>query len=108
MVKQTNGEYKARDSIMTKYFDKLRTIMVAFEYFNIWHIPKQENARCTFQLSISTDNSLHWTCVKYVDIPSIDNVGEVQQINDKPSWIDPIINFLIEKMLPNDPLEVNG
>lgn len=104
MAEQANGEYEARDLTMSKYLDMLQTIMEAFEYFNISHMPREENIQVNTlsQLVTSTANSLDRIYVKYLDTPNINNVGKIQQINDKPSWIDPIIKYLIEKNLPRD------
>lgn len=52
-----------------------------------------------------TDNSLDRTYVEYLDAPIIDDIEEVQQISDQPSWRDPLVKYLIEETLLNDFLE---
>lgn len=42
---QVIGEYEVRDSIMSKYLDKVQTFMLTLQQFSIFHIPRGENAR---------------------------------------------------------------
>lgn len=48
------------------------------------------------QLATSAKNSLGQTYIKYLEAPSINEIKEVQQLTDDPSWMDPYIKFLIE------------
>lgn len=58
---QVTDEYEARDLTMTKYLNKVRTLMSALKYFSIFNIPQCENAQAnTFsQLGTSMDNTLN-------------------------------------------------
>lgn len=43
--------------------------------------------------------------IEYHDKPSIEEDPEIVQIDDVPSWIDLIFDYLTKGELPNDPLE---
>lgn len=74
------GEYEARNPIMAKYLDKVKGCKSIFEYFNISHILRGENAHADIlsRLTTSVDNALSRACIKYLDTPSIDKVEEIQ------------------------------
>ena len=48
------------------------------------------------------------TPVEHLSLPSVDlNNEEVSPVMSKPSWMDPIWDYLIEGLLPNDPKEAS-
>ena len=104
---QVKDDYESRDPTMVKYLQKMKDLILTFKYFNIFHIPRMKNAQAD-TLSRLTTTSFHLlgrTFIKYIEWLSIDNVDEVLQINDKPSWMDPIIQYLTNGILPGDLLE---
>ena len=92
---------------MMKYLQKVKDITSVLKYFEIFHIPRTENARADAlsRLTTTTFNSLGRTFIKYLQQSSIDKVEEVLQINDESSWMDPIIQYLTDGTLPTDPSE---
>lgn len=60
-------------------------------------------SRYTFSTTTLADNSLKWIYIEYLDVPSINDTREVQQITHKPSWMDPLIRYLIEGILRDNP-----
>ena len=107
MVRQTKGEFEAKDPVMAKYLRKVKELTPSFHYFNISHISRENNAPTDFlsHLATSSVNLLGRVSVEYLDHPSIDEPEEVQQLSQEPSWIDPIQKYLVKGILPEDPTE---
>ena len=59
-----------------------------------------------FRLAITSFNSLDRTFIKYLEQLSIDKIEEVLQIDDEPSWMDSIIQYLTDGILSINPSEV--
>ena len=93
---------------MVKYFQKVKDLAPAFKHFEIFHISGAENAQVDtlFQLATTFSNFLGHAFIKYLEQSSINEVDKVLQINDEPSWMDPIIQYLTDGTLSKDPLEV--
>lgn len=104
MTSQVIDEYEARDPIMAKYFDKVQTITSTFQYFSIIHIPQDENARADILSMLMTlaDNSLGWTYVEYLEALGNNNIEKVQQVIHELSWMDLVIKYITDSILPND------
>lgn len=45
------------------------------------------------------------TYIKHLETPNIDKGIEVQQVEHESSWTDPIFKYLIDEVLPSDPIE---
>ena len=81
--------------------------MAHLEYFEIFHIPRSENARADAlsRLATSAYDTLGRTLVESLEQPSIDRAEEVQQLATEPSWMDPIIRYLTDGTSPEEPAE---
>lgn len=55
------------------------------------------------RLTTLANNFLKQTYVEYLDALSITVAEEVQQVSHELSWIDPLVQYLIEGTLPNSP-----
>ena len=44
VAEQSRGEYETRDPILLRYLQKLKSLQANFNYFEIFHIPRSENA----------------------------------------------------------------
>ena len=73
------------------------------------HIPRVENSRANAleKLATASQEDLSMlTPVEYLVEPSIDLCDmEVVQIGSEPSWMDPILDYIIDGRLPDDPKE---
>lgn len=43
--------------------------------------------------------------IEHLDAPNIDKNARVHKIEHESSWMDPIIKYLTDEVLPNDPIE---
>ena len=105
VVRQMKGEFEAKDPVMAKYLRKVKELTPSFQYFNISHISRENNAPADSLLHLATSsvNLLGQVSIEYLDRPSIDEPKEVQQLSQEPSWIDPIRKYLAEGILPENP-----
>ena len=75
------------------------------------HIPRTENSRADAlaKLAIASQEDLNkQTPVEHLAEPSIDLYDEeVSSIMSEPSWMDPIWDYLIDGLLPDDPKEAS-
>ena len=96
---------------MILYLKKVRELLKKFVLVQIRHIPRVENSRANTLEKLATasqEDLSRLTLVEHLVEPSIDlNDKEVSLVMSEPSWMDPIWDYLIEGLLPNDPKEAS-
>ena len=109
VVKQIEDSYEARGEKMVLYLKKVRELLKKFVRVQVRHIPRAENSRADALAKLTTtsqEDLNRLTPVEHLSEPSVDlNNEEVSPVMSKPSWMDPIWDYLIEGLLPNDPKE---
>ena len=106
IVGQANGEFEARSPSMIEYLKKVKEIMAQFQTCKVQQIPRSENARADILAKLATSQitdlggNVHLETLKN---RSIDKDGEVLCITTEPNWMDPIIKYLKNGELPDDP-----
>ncbi|XP_073103852.1 uncharacterized protein [Elaeis guineensis] len=107
IVGQVKGEFEARDPIMAIYLQKVKDLVTNLRYFEIFHISRTENALADafFRLAMTAYSSLGRTFMKCLEQPNIDKNEKVLQLTAEPSWMDPIVRYLSDGVLPEDPVE---
>ena len=97
---------------MILYLKKVRDLLKKFVLVQVRHIPRAENSRADTLVKLviaSQDDLSRLTPVEYLAEPSIDLYGEeVAPIESKPSWMEPIWDYLIDGRLPDDPKETSN
>ena len=90
---------------MAIYLQEVKDLMMNLRYFEIFYILRIENARANilFRLAMPAYSSLDRTFVEYLEQSSIDKNKKVLQLTAKPSWMDLIIRYLFDGVLPKDP-----
>ena len=111
VVKQIEDAYEAKGEKMIQYLKNVRELMRKFVLVQIRHIPRAENSRSNALAKLATasqEDLNKRTVVEHLAEPSIDLYGEeVSPVTSEPSWMDPIWDYVIEGMLPNDPKEAS-
>ena len=106
VVKQIEDSYEARGEKMILYLKKVRELLKKFVRVQIRHIPRAENSRANALAKLATasqEDLNRLTPVEHLSEPSVDlNNEEVSPVMSEPSWMDPIWDYLIEGLLPND------
>ena len=110
VVGQIGGELEARDERMQWYLTQVRFLQSKFESFSLHHIPRNGNTHVDSlaMLASSFAQSLPRVILvedlhKPIEIKGM--ATHIQQIGVGSSWIDPIISFLKEDILPSNKLE---
>ena len=107
VVKQIEDTYEAKGEKMILYLKKVRELLKTFVLVLVRHIPREENSRADTLAKLTTasqEDLSRLTPVKHLAEPSIDlNDVEISPVILEPSWMDPIWDYLIEGLLPNDP-----
>ncbi|XP_050249261.1 uncharacterized protein LOC126696598 [Quercus robur] len=98
---QVNGTYEAKEERMKKYLGRVMRLVKRFEKADFVQIPREENVEAdTIAKEASADESLEKSDeVQYM--PSID-VQEVQQVDNRESWMTPIVSYLKDGRLPEE------
>ena len=83
--------------------------MKIFMLVQVKHVPRVENSRAESLAKLATalqEDLSRSTPIEYPTEPSIDLCDvEVAQVGSQPSWMDPIWDYIIDGLLPDDPKE---
>ena len=112
VVKQVKGKLEVRDERMQGYLSQVRHLQSEFESFNLLHIPRSGNTHADSLVTLAT--SLAQSLPRVILIEDLckptEETGKaihVHQVRVGPSWMDPIVLFLREDILPADKLEAD-
>ena len=82
-----------------------------FESFSLLHIPRSGNAHVDSLAMLATSSAQSLPRIILVEDlhrPSITvNVVQINQVRAGPSWMDPIMQFLKEDILPEEKIEAD-
>ncbi|GAV88176.1 RVT_3 domain-containing protein [Cephalotus follicularis] len=108
VINQINGEYEARGKEMIKYLSKVCSLMSKFQYCYFLRIPRIDNSRADILSKLATIKEIsRMGNVFREDIqnPNIMENEDMMDIDVEASWIDPIINWLKDGLLPSNKVE---
>ena len=112
IVSQVKGELEARDERIQMYLSQVRHLQSGFESFSLLYIPRSGNIQVDSlaMLATSLTQSLPWVIFigdmcKPTKVRG--NVVHVHQVRVRPTWMDPIVLFPREDILPEDKLEAD-
>ena len=109
VVRQIEDTYEAKGEKMILYLKQIWELLKKFTLVQVRHIPRAENSRANTLAKLTTASQAdlsRLTPVKHLAEPSIDLTDvEVSPVTSEPRWMDPIWDYLIEGLLPNDPKE---
>ena len=110
VVGQVQGELEARDPKMQEYLSQVRHLQFGFESFNLSQVPRNKNTHADSLATLVTSSTQSLPRVILVeDLCKPIEIGasmvHVQQIRVGPSWMDSIVQFLKEDVLPKDKSE---
>ncbi|XP_074325010.1 uncharacterized protein LOC141661587 [Apium graveolens] len=95
VVKQTNGEYIAKDPTLVKYQTLVQSYLASIPRYQVIQICREENEEAD-TLSKLVQNSSDLDCSVYFEEllkPSIES-GEVLEIESNHNWMTPFIKYL--------------
>ena len=110
VVGQIGGELEARDERMQWYLTQVRFLQLRFESFSLHHIPRSGNTHADSLATLAS--SLAQSLPRVILVEDLHKPTEIkgmaahiQQVGVGSSWMDPIISFLKEDILPSNKLE---
>ena len=112
VVDQVQGELEARDPRMQEYLSQVRHLRSGFESFNLSQVPRSRNTHADSLATLATSSAQGLPRVILVEdlynpTEIKRNIVHVHQIRVGPSWMDPIVLFLREDVLPEDKFEAD-
>ena len=112
VVGQVRGELEARDPRMQEYLSQVRHLQSRFESFNLSQVPRSRitHADSLTTLATFSTQSLPWMILvedlcKPTELRG--NVVYVHQIRAGPNWMNFIVLFLKEDVLPENKSEAD-
>uniref|UniRef100_A0A2N9I7G3 Uncharacterized protein n=1 Tax=Fagus sylvatica TaxID=28930 RepID=A0A2N9I7G3_FAGSY len=112
VVNHISGEYSARDERMMTYLSITKSLLSKFEFVQVEQVRREYNSHADILAKLATalESDLHRSVtVEVLSAPStlIDTVDRVCGTNMEPSWMDPLIAYLRDNCLPQDPKAAN-
>ena len=112
VVGQVQGELEARDPKIQEYLGQVRHLQSGFESFNLSQVPRSRNTHVDSLATLATSSVQNLPRVILVeDLCKPTELGgnkiHVHQIRVGPSWMDSIVLFLKEDILPENKSEAD-
>ncbi|XP_021751341.1 uncharacterized protein LOC110717004 [Chenopodium quinoa] len=107
IVSQVNDDYEAKEPTMMKYLQMVKEEAKSLDHFKLQQVPRSENnqadalSKLASSASYDTPRSVFWEVKEKRSIDS----KSVQTINRSSTWMDGIISYLKDGVLPDDPKE---
>ena len=110
VVGQVTGEMEAKDARMQEYLNQVKRLLLGFDLFSLSHISRSDNTHANSLATLATSSArqLPWIIlVKHLGGASevAKNTTRVHEISVGPSWMDPIVAFLKDDILPETKAE---
>ena len=111
VVGQVRGEFEAKDERMQGYLSQVKCLQLKFDSFDLLHVPRSGNAHANSLAMLATSSAQHLPRIVLVEDlhrpTEAREVVQIHQIRVVPSWMDSIIRFLKEDILPEEKIEVD-
>ncbi|KAI5313097.1 hypothetical protein L3X38_042271 [Prunus dulcis] len=110
ITNQASDQYMAKHRRMIQYLNKVQGLLKEFPTYTIQQVPRAKNTHADALASLGSalDTQFrHSILVEHLDRPSIKEIEPIDsmQIDEDPSWQDPIIDYLVNENLPTDKSE---
>ena len=105
MVSYIKGGYKVREENMKRYLQKVKNLTSTFLSFDVQQVPRTDNAKMdalSKLVALLPTDLEEETYFKVLKILSLEEPLVIQQIDEKPCWIDPLLKYLKSDELPFD------
>ena len=112
VIGQVKGEFEAKDERMQGYLSQVKCLRSKFDSFDLLHIPRNGNAHADSLAMLATSSTQDLPRVILVEdlykpTETRRETAQIPQIRAGPSWMDSIIKFLKEDILPEEIIEAN-
>ncbi|XP_038973024.1 uncharacterized protein Mb2253c-like [Phoenix dactylifera] len=110
VVNQILGDFEAKEPTMQEYLRKVWDLTSTLSSFHIQHIARSENlgADQLSKLASSRMSELpKAAALEYLQRPSTEDPEPAFCIEVEPSWVDELISYLRDEVLPSDEREAH-
>ena len=112
VIGQVKGEFEAKDERMQGYLSQVKCLRSKFDSFDLLHIPRNGNAHADSLAMLATSSTQDLPRVILVEdlykpTETRRETAQIPQIRAGPSWMDSIIQFLKDDILPEEIIEAN-
>ena len=112
VVGQVKGEFEEKDERMQGYLSQVKCLQSKFDSFDLLHIPRNGNAHADSLAMLATSSAQDLPQVILVEdlykpTETRRETAQIHQIRGGPSWMDSIIQFLKEDILPEERIEAD-
>ena len=111
VINQVRGEFEAKDERMQGYLSQVKCLQLKFDSFDLLHVPRSGNSHADSLAMLATSSAQHLPRVILVEDlyrpTKAREVAQIHQIRVGPSWMDSIIRFLREDILPDEKIEAD-
>ena len=111
VVGQVKGELEARDARMQEYLSRVKRLQSGFDFFSLSHVPRSGNTHADSLATLATSSV--GDLPRIILVKHLDRVNEVvkgmvhvHEVRVGLSWMDPIMRFLKDDILPEEKSEV--
>ena len=107
VVGQAKGELEARDARMQEYLSQVKRLRPSFDLFSLSHISRSGSTHANSLAALATSSAGKLPRIILVKHLSKVAKGMVcaHEIRVGPSWMDPIVTFLKDDILPEEKLK---
>ncbi|XP_025664382.1 uncharacterized protein [Arachis hypogaea] len=106
---QINGDYQTRDPLLQQYLAKVNKLKEEFDQVTIQHVPRERNARADLLSKLASTKPGHGNkslIQEVVKTPSVSLTADTHLTHSHhKSWTYPILQYLLNRTLPEDPKE---
>nr|GEV59086.1 reverse transcriptase domain-containing protein [Tanacetum cinerariifolium] len=101
---QVLGTYVAKEENMVKYLEKTKSLISDFTNFSISQVPRSKNKKADAQSKIASTSFAHLSKQVLVEVLKEKSIQEeeVVTVEDGPTWMTPIMEYLKDGTLPDD------
>ena len=112
VVGQVKGEFEAKDERMQGYLSQVKCLESKFDSFDLLHISRNGNAHTDSLAMLATSSAQDLPRVILVEdlykpTKTRRDIAQIHQVRAGPSWMDSIIQFLKEDILPEERIEAD-
>ena len=112
VVSQVNVDLEARGKRMQEYLDQVKRLQSRFDSFSLLHIPRSGNTHADSLATLATSSAQSLPRVILVEdlykpLVTKRKVIHVHHVRVGPSWMDPLVLFLKEDILPEEKTEAD-
>nr|XP_023903708.1 uncharacterized protein LOC112015532 [Quercus suber] len=112
VVGQVQGEFETKDERMQGYLSRVNRLQGEFEFFSLLHVSRSSNAHADSLATLATSSDQDLPRIILVeDLHEPTGIGgeaiQVHQIRESSCWMDDLIGFLKDDILPEERKEAD-